>query len=80
MTQLAESQPHVEPTATAATTSQRPWLPAALAGTSGAVVLGLLMLLWFGIQQREKGTVGEVSIPLRTAPDFQLGLFDGRTF
>ena len=80
MTQLAESEPHVEPIATAATTSQRPWLPAALAGTSGVIVLGLLMLLWFGIQQREKGTVGEVSAPLRSAPDFQLGLFDGGTF
>src|SRR5712691_8087948 len=58
----------------------RPWLPAALAGVSGAVVIGLLLLLWFGIEQRDRGTVGESSVPLRQAPDFTLGLFDGGTF
>ena len=31
-------------------TSGRPWLPAALAAVSGAVVVGLLVLLWFGLQ------------------------------
>jgi len=58
----------------------RPWLPAALAGISGAVVIGLLLLLWFGVEQRDRGTVGESSVPLRQAPDFTLGLFDGGTF
>lgn len=80
MTQVAESQSQVEAVEASAIAPQRPWLPAALAGTCGVVVVGLLMLLWFGIQQREQGTVGEVSAPLRTAPDFQLGLFDGGTF
>src|SRR5260221_455739 len=58
----------------------RAWLPAALAGVSGAVVIGLLLLLWFGVEQRDRGTVGESSVPLRQAPDFTLGLFDGGTF
>ncbi len=80
MTQVAESQSHVEAIEGSAPPPQRPWLPAALAVASGVVVLGLLMVLWFGIQQRERGTVGEVSVPLRTAPDFQLGLFDDGTF
>src|SRR6266542_3040055 len=31
----------------------RPWLPAALAAGSGFVVVGLLVLLWFGLQQKE---------------------------
>ncbi|HEX9441540.1 MAG TPA: hypothetical protein VF909_17775, partial [Roseiflexaceae bacterium] len=56
------------------------WLPAALAGISGAVVVGLLALLWLGITQRDKGGVGESSGPLRLAPDFELGLFDGGTY
>ena len=58
----------------------RPWLPAALAGGSGAVVIGLLLLLWFGIEQRDRGTVGEASVPFRQAPDFELGLFEGGSF
>jgi len=44
------------------------------------VVVGLLALLWFGITQRDKGGVGESSAPLRLAPDFELGLFDGGTY
>lgn len=58
----------------------RPWLPAALVGGSGAVVIGLLLLLWFGIEQRDRGTVGEASVPFRQAPDFELGLFGGGRF
>lgn len=58
----------------------RPWLPAALAGGSGAVVIGLLLLLWFGIEHRDRDTVGEASVPLRQAPDFELGLFCGGSF
>ena len=58
----------------------RPWLPAALAGGFGAVVIGLLLLLWFGIEQRDRGTVGEASVPFRQAPDFELGLFGGGNF
>jgi len=44
------------------------------------VVVGLLALLWLGITQRDKGGVGESSGPLRLAPDFELGLFDGGTY
>lgn len=60
--------------------ARRAWLPAALAALAGAAVVGLLVLLWFGIAQRQRGTVGEASVPFRQAPDFELGLFDGGTF
>ncbi len=58
----------------------RPWLPAALAAISGAVVVGLLSLLWFGLQQKEVASSKVVSVPFANAPDFSLGLFDGSTF
>lgn len=58
----------------------RPWLPAALAAISGAVVVGLLFLLWFGLQQKEIAGVKVVTVPFTRAPDFSLGLFDGSTF
>lgn len=58
----------------------RPWLPAALAAASGAVVVGLLALLWFGLQQKEIAGSRVVNVPFTTAPDFKLGLFDGSTF
>jgi cytochrome c biogenesis protein CcmG/thiol:disulfide interchange protein DsbE len=59
---------------------RRPWLPAAMAGASGVVVLGLLLLLWFGLQQKEIASSKVVNVPFSTAPDFSLGLFDGSTF
>jgi len=43
-------------------------------------VVGLLLLLWFGLAQRDKGTVGPSSVPFRQAPNFELGLFDGSTY
>jgi cytochrome c biogenesis protein CcmG/thiol:disulfide interchange protein DsbE len=55
-------------------------MPAALAAASGAVVLGLLVLLWFGLQQKEIAGSKVVNVPFTQAPDFQLGLFDGSTF
>jgi cytochrome c biogenesis protein CcmG, thiol:disulfide interchange protein DsbE len=58
----------------------RPWLPAALAAVSGAVVVGLLLLLWFGLQQKDIAGSKVVNVPFSTAPDFSLGLFDGSTF
>ena len=58
----------------------RPWLPAALAAASGAVVVGLLFLLWFGLQQKEVAGSKVVSVPFANAPDFSLDLFDGSTF
>jgi cytochrome c biogenesis protein CcmG/thiol:disulfide interchange protein DsbE len=59
--------------------SSRPWLPAALAAVSGAVVVGLLALLWFGLQAKEVASSKVVNVPFTTAPDFSLGLFDGST-
>lgn len=58
----------------------RAWLPAALAAVAGCVVVGLLALLWFGLQQKEIAGSKVVSVPFRQAPDFSLGLFDGSTF
>ena len=56
------------------------WLPAALATGVGAVVVALLGVLWFGLQQREVAGSKVVSVPFKTAPDFSLGLFNGSTF
>ncbi|MBV9327063.1 MAG: TlpA family protein disulfide reductase [Chloroflexi bacterium] len=66
-----ETIPHV---------STRPWLPAALAAVSGAVVIGLLVLLWFGLQEKEVASSKVVDVPFTAAPDFTLGLFDGSSF
>jgi cytochrome c biogenesis protein CcmG/thiol:disulfide interchange protein DsbE len=66
-----ETIPHV---------SSRPWLPAALAAVSGAVVVGLLVLLWFGLQEKEVASSKVVDVPFTQAPDFTLGLFDGSNF
>jgi cytochrome c biogenesis protein CcmG/thiol:disulfide interchange protein DsbE len=60
--------------------SQRPWLPAALAAVAGFVVIGLLTVLWFGLQQKEIAGSKVVNVPFTTAPDFSLGMFDGSTF
>jgi cytochrome c biogenesis protein CcmG/thiol:disulfide interchange protein DsbE len=60
--------------------SNRAWMPAALAAVSGAVVVGLLVLLWFGLQAKEVASSKVVNVPFSTAPDFSLGLFDGSTF
>jgi cytochrome c biogenesis protein CcmG/thiol:disulfide interchange protein DsbE len=59
---------------------RRPWLPAAMAAVSGAIVVGLLGLLWFGLQQKEIAGSKVVNVPFTTAPEFSLGLFDGSTF
>jgi cytochrome c biogenesis protein CcmG/thiol:disulfide interchange protein DsbE len=61
-------------------TASRPWLPAALAAASGAVVVGLLLLLWIGLQEKEVASSKVVNVPFSTAPDFSLGLFDGTSF
>jgi len=51
-----------------------------LALGAGFVVIGLIVLLWFGIGLKERGTSGEVRVPFTRAPDFELGLFSGDTF
>ena len=58
----------------------RPWLPAAIAAVSGAIVVGILGVLWFGLQQKEIAGTKVVNVPFTTVPDFSLGLFDGSTF
>src|SRR5436305_5948970 len=65
---------------TALAAPARPWLPAALAAATGAVVVALLFLLWFGLQQKEIAGSKVVNVPFKNAPDFSLGLFDGSTF
>jgi cytochrome c biogenesis protein CcmG, thiol:disulfide interchange protein DsbE len=55
----------------------RAWMPAALAAGSGVVVLALLGLMWFGLQQKEIAGSKVVNVPFTKAPDFTLGLFDG---
>jgi cytochrome c biogenesis protein CcmG/thiol:disulfide interchange protein DsbE len=60
--------------------TNRAWVPAALAAVSGAVVVGLLVLLWFGLQAKEVASSKVVNVPFSTAPDFSLGLFDGTSF
>ncbi|MBV9546651.1 MAG: TlpA family protein disulfide reductase, partial [Chloroflexi bacterium] len=52
-------------------------MPAALAAVSGIVVLALLGLMWFGLQQKEIAGSKVVNVPFTRAPDFTLGLFDG---
>src|ERR1700682_2786790 len=59
---------------------RRPWMPAAMAAASGAVVVALLGLLWFGLQQKEIAGSKVVNVPFTIAPEFSLGLFDGSTF
>src|SRR6476660_8789519 len=59
---------------------RRPWMPAAMAAVSGVVVVGLLALLWFCLQQKEIAGSKVVNVPFTTAPEFSLGLFDGSTF
>ena len=51
-----------------------------MAAVSGAVVVGLLFLLWFGLQQKEIAGSKVVNVPFTNAPDFSLALFDGSTF
>ncbi|MDQ6669193.1 MAG: TlpA family protein disulfide reductase [Chloroflexota bacterium] len=59
---------------------RRPWLPAAMAAVCGTIVISLLALFWFGLQQKEIASSKVVNVPFSTAPDFSLGLFDGSTF
>src|SRR5437870_6655115 len=51
-----------------------------MAALSGAVVVGLLFLLGFGLQQKDVAGGKVVNVPFQTAPDFALGTFDGSTF
>jgi cytochrome c biogenesis protein CcmG/thiol:disulfide interchange protein DsbE len=49
-----------------------------LAIGGGVLAAGfLLWLMWFGMEQRARGSSGAASVPFRQVPDFTLGLFDG---
>jgi len=56
------------------------WVPGLVAAGAGALAVTLLALLWFGLQQKEIAGSKVVNVPFTTAPDFDLGLFDGSTF
>jgi cytochrome c biogenesis protein CcmG/thiol:disulfide interchange protein DsbE len=56
------------------------WIPGLLAVGAGTLVVLLLGLLWFGLQQKEIAGSKVPTVPFRTAPEFELGLFDGSTF
>jgi cytochrome c biogenesis protein CcmG/thiol:disulfide interchange protein DsbE len=47
---------------------------------SGFVIVALLALLWWGLQQKDFAGTKVVAVPFERAPDFNLGLFDGSTF
>src|SRR5437879_4817512 len=47
----------------------------------GVLAAGLLLwLMWFGMEQRARGSSGAASVPFRQVPDFTLALFDGSNF
>jgi cytochrome c biogenesis protein CcmG, thiol:disulfide interchange protein DsbE len=62
------------------TTASPRWVPGLVAAGAGALVVTLLALLWFGLQQKEIAGSKVVNVPFTNAPDFELGLFDGSTF
>jgi cytochrome c biogenesis protein CcmG, thiol:disulfide interchange protein DsbE len=66
-------------TSSPATASPR-WVPGLIAAGAGVLVVTLLALLWFGLQQKEVAGTKVVNVPFTNAPDFELGLFDGSTF
>ena len=66
--------------AQASPTAPARWVPGLLAVGAAATVVTLLALLWFGLQQKEVAGSKVVPVPFKTAPDFELGLFDGSTF
>ena len=69
-----------EQEAQASPTAPARWVPGLLALGAAATVVTLLALLWFGLQQKEVAGSKVVPVPFKTAPDFELGLFDGSTF
>jgi cytochrome c biogenesis protein CcmG/thiol:disulfide interchange protein DsbE len=75
---MATRQEGVQPTLI--TVPNRAWVPAAIAAGSGIVLVALLLLLSFGLQQKEIEGSKVVPVPFTQAPDFSLGLFDGSTF
>jgi len=58
----------------------RAFTPVVLAGFAAVVVVALLGLMWYGLQQKEIEGSKVVNVPFKQAPDFSLKLFDGSTF
>jgi cytochrome c biogenesis protein CcmG, thiol:disulfide interchange protein DsbE len=66
--------------ATASVSGSPRWVPGLIAAGAGLLVVTLLGLLWFGLQQKEVAGTKVVNVPFTNAPDFELGLFDGSSF
>ena len=66
--------------ASSSSTASPRWVPGLVAAGAGALVVTLLALLWFGLQQKELAGSKVVNVPFTYAPDFELGMFDGSTF
>ena len=65
---------------TEALAEPNPWVARAIALAVAAVVVLFLALLIWGLGRKGAGTVGEATIPIRSAPRFALPLFDGGSF
>jgi cytochrome c biogenesis protein CcmG/thiol:disulfide interchange protein DsbE len=76
---MTVGEQEVAATSSPATASPR-WVPGLIAAGAGVLVITLLGLLWFGLQQKEVAGTKVVNVPFSNAPDFELGLFDGSTF
>jgi cytochrome c biogenesis protein CcmG/thiol:disulfide interchange protein DsbE len=76
---MTVGEQEVAATSSPATASSR-WVPGLIAAGAGLLVVTLLALLWFGLQQKEVAGTKVVNVPFTNAPDFELGLFDGSTF
>src|ERR671938_1407525 len=76
---MTVGEQEVTATSSPAAASSR-WVPALVAAGAGVLVVTLLALLWFGLQQKELAGSKVVNVPFSQAPDFELGLFDGSTF
>src|ERR671938_552668 len=76
---MTVGEQEVTATSSPATASPR-WVPGLVAAGAGVLVVTLLALLWFGLQQKEVAGTKVVNVPFTNAPEFELGLFDGSTF
>ena len=76
---MTVGEQEVTATSSPAAASSR-WVPGLIAAGAGVLVVTLLALLWFGLQQKEVAGTKVVNVPFTNAPDFELGLFDGSTF
>jgi cytochrome c biogenesis protein CcmG, thiol:disulfide interchange protein DsbE len=76
--QLSSQAPLSAQTRTAQVDS--PWVARGVAFTVALLVVAIIGLMIWGLGRRSAGTVGEATVRLRTAPPFELSLFDGSVF